>query len=90
MSLHVERTCTPSKSESSGDRLLSSSACRLRLDAERLALLYKRSQILEQIYLADIELFLAFPDSLLVGKVQNTAWGVLHLPDRRPAVACSG
>ena len=46
-------------------RHLFRSAYRLRLDAERLALVYKKAQVLEQIYQADIERFLAFLDSLL-------------------------
>jgi len=54
-------------------RHLFRSAYRLRLDVERLALVYKRSQILEQIYPTDIERFLDFLDSLLQGKVQSKA-----------------
>ena len=47
------------------------SAYRLRLDVERLALVYKRARILEQIYQADVDSFLAFLDSLLQGEVQG-------------------
>lgn len=54
-------------------RHLFRSAYRLRLDVERLALVYKRAQILEQIYQADVERFLAFLDSLLQGEVQGKA-----------------
>ena len=46
-------------------RHLFRSAYRLRLDAERLALVHKKAQILEQVYRADIERFLAFLDTLL-------------------------
>ena len=52
-------------------RHLFRSAYRLRLDVERLALVYKRAQILERIYQADVERFQAFLDSLLQGKVQG-------------------
>ena len=54
-------------------RHLFRSAYRLRLDVERLALVHKRSKILEQIYPTDIDRFLAFLDSLLQGKVQSKA-----------------
>jgi len=46
-------------------RHLFRSAYRLRLDAERLTLVYQKAQVLEQIYQADMERFLAFLDSLL-------------------------
>ncbi len=54
-------------------RHLFRSAYRLRLDVERLALVYKRSQILEQTYPTDIERFLVFLDSLLQSQVQSKA-----------------
>ncbi len=41
------------------------SAYRLRLDADRLALVYRKAQALEHVYRADIERFLAFLDDLL-------------------------
>lgn len=40
------------------------SAYRMRLDAERLALVYRKAQALEHVYQADIERFLAFLDAL--------------------------
>ena len=46
-------------------RHLFRSAYRLRLDAERLALVHRKAQILEQVYRADMERFLAFLDTLL-------------------------
>jgi len=46
-------------------RHLFRSAYRLRLDAERLALVYRKARALEQIYQTDIEHFLTFLDSLL-------------------------
>jgi hypothetical protein len=46
-------------------RHLFRSAYRLRLDAERLALVHKKARVLERIYQADLERFLAFLDSLL-------------------------
>jgi len=46
-------------------RHLFRSAYRLHLDAERLALVRKKAHVLEQIYMADIERFLAFLDDLL-------------------------
>lgn len=46
-------------------RHLFRSAYRLRLDAERLALVQKKAQTLERIYRADIERFVAFLNSLL-------------------------
>ena len=36
-----------------------------RLDAERLALAYRRARVLEHVYRADIEQFLAFLDGLI-------------------------
>jgi hypothetical protein len=49
-------------------RHLFRSAYRLRLDAERLALVHKKARVLERIYQADLERFLAFLDSLLEGE----------------------
>jgi len=46
-------------------RHLFRSAYRMRLDAERLALAYRRARVLERIYRADIEQFLAFLDGLI-------------------------
>lgn len=46
-------------------RHLFRSAYRLRLDAERLALVQHKAQALEQMYRSDIERFLSFLDSLL-------------------------
>jgi len=46
-------------------RHLFRSAYRLRLDAERLALARRKAQILETVYRADMDRFLAFLDSLL-------------------------
>jgi hypothetical protein len=46
-------------------RHLFRSAYRLHLDAERLALVYKKTQVLKQVYHADIERFLAFLNRLL-------------------------
>jgi hypothetical protein len=46
-------------------RHLFRSAYRLRLDAERMALVCKKAQILEQVYGADFERFLTFLDDLL-------------------------
>jgi len=46
-------------------RHLFRSAYRLRIDPERLALVNKKARTLKQIYLADMERFLAFLDSLL-------------------------
>jgi hypothetical protein len=46
-------------------RHLFRSAYRLRLDAERLALVHRKARVLDQVYRADIERFLAFLDSLL-------------------------
>jgi hypothetical protein len=48
-------------------RHLFRSAYRLRLDAERMALVRKKAQILEQVYGTDIERFLIFLDDLLQG-----------------------
>lgn len=45
-------------------RHLFRSAYRMRLDAERLALVYRKAQALEHVYQADIERFLAFLDTL--------------------------
>ncbi|MDW8234320.1 MAG: hypothetical protein RMJ54_16180 [Roseiflexaceae bacterium] len=45
-------------------RHLFRSAYRMRLDAERLALVYRKAQALEHVYRADIERFLAFLDTL--------------------------
>ena len=58
-------------------RHLFRSAYRLRLDVERLALVYKRSKILEQVYPTDIDRFLDFLDSLLQDKVQSKAQSTL-------------
>ena len=58
-------------------RHLFRSAYRLRLDVERLALVYKRSKILEQVYPTDIDRFLDFLDSLLQDKVQSKAQSAL-------------
>lgn len=41
------------------------SAYRLHLDADRLALVYRKAQALERVYQADIDRFLAFLDDLL-------------------------
>ena len=46
-------------------RHLFRSAYRQRLDAERLALAYRRARVLEHVYRADIEQFLAFLDGLI-------------------------
>lgn len=46
-------------------RHLFRSAYRLRLDAERLALVRKKARVLEQAYPADIKRFLAFLDTLV-------------------------
>lgn len=46
-------------------RHLFRSAYRLHLDTERLALVRRKAHALEQVYLADMERFLAFLDSLL-------------------------
>ena len=46
-------------------RHLFRSAYRLRLDAERLALVYRKAHQLEQVYRADIEQFTTFLDGLL-------------------------
>ena len=46
-------------------RHLFRSAYRLRLDAERLALVRRKAQTLERIYRADVERFLAFLDDLI-------------------------
>ena len=46
-------------------RHLFRSAYRMRLDAERLALAYRRARVLERLYRADIEQFLAFLDGLI-------------------------
>jgi len=46
-------------------RHLFRSAYRMRLDAERLALVYRRARVLERVYRADIEQFLAFLDGLI-------------------------
>lgn len=37
----------------------------LRLDADRLALVYRKAQMLERVYRADIGRFIAFLDDLL-------------------------
>jgi len=49
-------------------RHLFRSAYRLRLDTERLALVHKKAKVLEQVYRADLNRFLAFLDSLLQHK----------------------
>jgi hypothetical protein len=46
-------------------RHLFRSAYRLHLDADRLALVRRKARVLDQIYRADVERFLAFLDSLL-------------------------
>jgi hypothetical protein len=46
-------------------RHLFRSAYRLHLDADRLALVHRKARVLDQIYRADVERFLAFLDSLL-------------------------
>ena len=46
-------------------RHLFRSAYRLRLDAERLALVHKKTRALEKVYRPDVKRFLAFLDSLL-------------------------
>ncbi len=46
-------------------RHLFRSAYRMRLDAERLALVYRKAQELEHVYQSDIERFLAFLDTLV-------------------------
>jgi len=46
-------------------RHLFRSAYRLRLDTERLALVLKKAQVLEQVYVTDLERFLTFLDDLL-------------------------
>ncbi len=48
-------------------RHLFRSAYRLRLDAERMALVRRKAQILKQVYGADMERFLIFLDGLLQG-----------------------
>ena len=50
-------------------RRLFRGAYRLRLDADRLALVYLKSELLKQAYAADIERFLGFLDDLL--QVEN-------------------
>ncbi len=47
------------------------SAYRTRLDAERLNLVYRKAQALEQVYQGEIEGFLAFLDSLGQGDSQS-------------------
>ena len=49
-------------------RHLFRSAYRLHLDAERLALVYRKTQQLQQVYQADIERFTTFLDGLLASE----------------------
>ena len=46
-------------------RHLFRSAYRLHLDADRLALVYRKARLLEQVYQADVERFITFLDGLL-------------------------